>query len=227
MNKIVHSSEPVTLVGGGPTPESDLLRLHQLAPRMVAADGGAAHVLAAGFMPEAVIGDMDSLPEGITETVDAKRFFHVTEQDSTDFEKCLMRVQAPLILGAGLLGGEMAHHLAALHGLLRFADQRCVLLGGGEIVFLCPPVLDLDLPAGTPLSLFPMAPVKARASGLEWSFDALELAPGRRIGTSNRVAGPARVSMPEAGVLCILPDDALDHVVTRLVAQPDSWPARG
>jgi len=39
-------------------------------------------------MPEAVIGDFDSIPQNVRAALPDSVLYHVTEQDSTDFEKC-------------------------------------------------------------------------------------------------------------------------------------------
>ncbi|UYV37753.1 hypothetical protein N4R57_01135 [Rhodobacteraceae bacterium D3-12] len=75
------------------------------APRIVAADGAAQEVLRHGFMPEAVIGDFDSLSEASKRRISQDRLHEISEQDSTDFEKCLSRIEAPLVLGVGFEGG--------------------------------------------------------------------------------------------------------------------------
>ncbi|MEM9579191.1 MAG: thiamine diphosphokinase [Pseudomonadota bacterium] len=224
--RIVHATEPLGLVGGAPVADDAVAALKTRVSRVVAADGGAEALLRSGWMPEAVIGDMDSLPSAAREVLADHLLHEVEEQDSTDFEKCLMRVTAPLILALGFRGGRLDHELAALHGLMRFADQRCMLIGPDDVVFLCPPSLKLDLPAGTPLSLFPLAPVTGRATGLQWSFEQLDFAPGFRVGTSNRIEGVVDLRMSAPAMLCILPNTCLDEAVTQLAAQPGSWPAR-
>lgn len=227
IDKIVHASEPIALFGGADVSESLRDALLAQAKQVVAADGGARHVMDAGRMPDMVIGDMDSLAPQTQEALGAHRLHRVAEQDSTDFEKCLMRIEAPLVLAAGFRGGRLDHDLAAMHALVRFAAQRCILLSQTEFVFLCPPSMMLDLPKGTPLSLFPFGPVTGNSRGLEWSFESLDYAPGGRIGTSNRVAGPVLIEMNAPVMLCILPRSVLDAVVTQLARQPDAtWPSR-
>lgn len=225
ISKIVHKLEPITLVGGGDVSDPAFEQALQHAPSLVAADGGAQAILQRGKMPEAVIGDMDSLSGDLKASLSKSLLHEVTEQDSTDFEKCLMRIAAPLIIGIGFLGGRIDHQLAAFHALVRFPNQPCVLLGDEELVFLCPPKLDLPLVAGTPVSLFPMQAVTAQGLGLTWSFEQLDLAPGVRIGTSNRAEGAISLSATEAALLCILPAECLEAVVTALRAQRDLWPA--
>jgi thiamine pyrophosphokinase len=225
-DKIVHKLEPITLVGGSNLEKVVFDRAIVHAPTLVAADGGAAHALRFGKVPEAVIGDMDSLSSELKASLHGGTVHEIEEQDSTDLEKCLMRIDAPLILGVGFLGGRLDHQLAAFHGLMRFAHQRCVLLGDAEVVFLCPPQLSLPLATETRVSLFPLAEVTGSADGLKWSFPTLDFAPGARIGTSNIATGPARIEMSTPAMLCILPSECFEIVVKALVEQSGSWPVR-
>lgn len=225
MSKIVIKMEPVTLVGGADVNRSALNRAIVHAPSMVAADGGAAHILDQNLLPDAVIGDMDSLSDDLKARLPADSFYAIDEQDSTDFEKCLMRISAPLVLGLGFLGGRLDHQLAAFHGLMRFAEQRCILLGDEEVVFLCPPQLRLTFTERTPLSLFPLAPVTGDATGLHWSFEQLAFAPGQRIGTSNFANGDVHLTMSAPAMLCILPARCFEDVIAALMEQSGSWPA--
>ena len=101
---IVHSSEAVTLVGGGPVSAPALARALAFAPRIVAADGGADRLLRLGQRPEAVIGDMDSISPAAQAAL-AGRLFPIPEQASTDFDKALRSIAAPFVLGLGFSGG--------------------------------------------------------------------------------------------------------------------------
>lgn len=210
---IVHDSRPVTLVGGGKVKKSLLRAAIVHAPELVAADGAARVVLEHGLLPRAVIGDFDSITSATRAALPDDRLHVFDDQDSTDFEKCLEQIAAPLIIGVGFLGGRMDHQLAVLHGLMRFADRPCLLLGKRDLVFLAPPELRLDLPVGSRFSLFPMTDVRARSQGLRWPLDGIGFAPGRRIGTSNEVSGPVRVEVDRPGMIVILPAGRLATVV--------------
>lgn len=86
-----------------------------------------------------------------------------------------------------------------------------------RIVFLCPPVLRLNLPVGTRLSLFPMGAVSGVSDGLQWPIDGIAFAPGRAIGTSNRVAAPEqRIEVDQPAMLVILPKQHLPAAVSAL-----------
>lgn len=223
--KIVHSQSPVLLVGGGECAEDALTNAMKVSQTIVAADGGAAEVLARGYMPDSVIGDMDSLDAGLQARLASGVLMHIAEQDSTDFDKCLRHIEAPLVEAHGFLGARVDHQLAAFTVLVRRADRRCVLVGTHDVVFVAPPKLMLDLPIGMRFSLFPMAGLTGRSEGLRWPIDGIEFSPDGRIGTSNEVTGPVTLEMDGRGMLVILPPEALPQVTVALSQSAARWPA--
>lgn len=231
LKAVLESDRPVALLGGGAIGESVAARILALSGPVAAADGGAEFLLARGLMPAAVIGDMDSLPPARIASLAPGVLHRVAEQESTDFEKCLTRIAAPLVLGTGFLGARVDHMLAALSVLVRYAHRRCLLASEEDVLFLCPPELRLDRPVGERLSLYPLAPVSGRSEGLEWPIDGLDFAPDGRVGTSNRVSGPLRLSFDAPGMVAILPVEALEEVTQALLDCPAHWtesrPARG
>jgi thiamine pyrophosphokinase len=202
----------VTLVGGGPVAPADLAAALALAPEAVAADGGGDHALPPGHAFRAVIGDMDSLRgrEGLA----GVPVHAIPEQETTDLEKCLYSVEAPLFIGLGFLGGRIDHHLAAMNALAKHPGRAVVLVGGGELCFLCPPALALELAPGTPVSLFPMGAVTGVLSeGLRWPVEGLAFRPDGRIGTSNAaLGGRLRIGFDAPRMLVVLPSDLLGPV---------------
>ncbi|WP_270729544.1 thiamine diphosphokinase [Shimia sp. Alg240-R146] len=225
MTGIVKSAEPMTLVGAGSLTKLDVMQATNLAPGVVAADGGAAHCVSFGLDPEAVIGDFDSLSDDVRRAIPAAKLHQITEQETTDFDKTLRSVDAPLVVGIGFGGARVDHHLAAFNTLVRQADRRCVLLGGEDVVFAAPPELTLRVAAGTRVSLFPMARVTGRSEGLLWPIDGLVLAPDGRVGTSNTANGDVWLRMEAPGMLVILPRDSLAEAVRALLAVDATWPA--
>lgn len=210
-------SEPVTLLGGGELTAATVSELMTLAPNLVACDGAAESALALGLIPLRVVGDMDSLTPQTRARLDPATILEIAEQETTDFDKALRSTEAPLILGAGFMGGRLDHELACYNALVRQPKKRCILVGEYDICFHVDEVLRLDLPAGTRVSLFPMAPVVMRAEGLVWSFEALKLAPWGRVGTSNEaLGGPLEISTDAPGLLAILPRAALRAAMAAL-----------
>lgn len=212
-NAVVESHHGVTLVGGGPVSRAALALALAHAPRLVAADGGADRALRLGHVPEAVIGDMDSLSD-VAKSRLSGRLHPVLEQDTTDFDKALRLIRAPFVLGLGFAGARMDHGLAVLNSLARHAGRRCLILTGQDVAFVAPARLDLSLPVGSRLSLFPLTPMRGQSDGLRWPIDAVRFAPDGQIGTSNQVAAPqVRLRFGPGAMLVILPRARLGAVL--------------
>lgn len=197
------------------TPE-DLQKALTLAPICVAADGGAAQAVAAGVIPQAVIGDMDSLGEDVQMQLPQDRLHRIDEQDSTDFDKALRHVAAPVVIGVGFCGGRIDHQLAAFHTLLARAERPCILLAGAEIVFLAPRHVVMDCGAGDVVSLFPLVEMRMQSTGLEWPVDEVRFNPADTIGTSNRAVGRAELRTDVPGMLVIAPAALLAQVAGQM-----------
>lgn len=221
---IVQSQDGVTLVGGGPVSRRDLTLAGSRAPQMVAVDGGADRLLAAGIMPEAVIGDFDSLSAHARQSIPQERQFYIAEQESTDFDKALRSVSAPFVLALGVWGARMDHGFAALNVLVRHRGGPCIVIGPKDVVFAAPPDLTLSLRPGDPLSLFPLADVSGHSHGLRWPIAGLNLSPMGRVGTSNEVSQPeVRLNFDRPGMLVILPRARIDAAISALVPK---WSGR-
>lgn len=195
-----------------------------LAPQVVAADGGADAALDHGVMPAAVIGDFDSISAAARTALPEGRLHPIDEQDSTDFDKCLRNIRAPLVIGIGFSGDRLDHALAAYNTLVRQPWRRCILLGAEELVFLAPPSVSLDLDPGTRVSLFPMGAVEGVSDGLEWPINGLNFSPDGRVGTSNLSTGTVHMSMTSPKMLVILPEHTLEAVVRSLLGTTALWP---
>lgn len=218
---IVQSDRGVTLAGGGPFGRRDLALCLARAPVAVAADGGADGLLRLGVMPQAVIGDFDSLSAAARAAIPNARQHKVDEQVTTDFDKALRSVAAPFVLALGFAGARLDHGLAAMNTLVTRAESRCILVGPKDVAFAAPDVLELDLVPGEPLSLFPMGPVTGKSLGLEWPIDGIDFAPAGMIGTSNRVvARRVRLDFDGPGMLVILPRRRLDAAIRALQSAP-------
>ncbi len=214
--RIVQTRTFLTLLGGGSTQFRHVNQALSLAPILVAADGGANTALAHGKVPDAVIGDLDSIEDKTRAKIPADRIHYIADQDSTDFEKCLARIEARAILALGFTGARLDHTLAACSVLTRFPDTPVILFGEEDICFLAPERLEIDLPKGTVFSIFPMVPVRGKSMGLRYPIDGLELSPIDRVGTSNEVTGPVTLELPGRNTLIMLPHDALEPALAAL-----------
>ena len=100
---VISDNDIIILVGNG---ACDLTQLSKSPKgKVIAVDGGLRHVLKAGLTPNAVIGDMDSVE--LSELQAAGRnvaVYKSDDQDTTDFEKALLAIEAPVCLAYGFLG---------------------------------------------------------------------------------------------------------------------------
>lgn len=220
---IVKSQSTVTLIGGARLDEKAFTRARRLGPTVVAADGGADTALSFDITPEAVIGDFDSISDAARAVLSPQNLHHIPEQESTDFDKCLRNIEAPLVISVGFSGDRLDHQLACYNTLVRHPDRPCVILGPEELVFLCPPSLRLDLAEGTPASLFPMGAVEGVSDGLLWPIGGVNFAPDGAIGTSNTATGPLELAVTSPKMLMILPEYTFETVVPALLSNRARW----
>lgn len=220
IDAIVQSEAPVTILGGAAFSERTLALCLSHAPLLVAADGAARAAIALGHVPAAVIGDLDSLDPETEARLPAATIHRIAEQETTDFDKALRSIAAPLVLAAGFTGRRLDHELAVYNALVRHAARPCIVVGEEDICFHAPPRLDLELETGTRVSLFPLAPVTGESEGLAWPIAGLDFDPAGRIGTSNTATGPVRLGFNGPGMLVILPRPALAAAVRALAGAP-------
>ena len=185
---------PVVLVGGGRLDEAQLKALGGAWP-VAAADGGADAAARAGLKPVLVAGDFDSISS--PQLFSGSRVVEVPDQDRTDFAKALDLIEAPLVIGLGLLGKRLDHTLAATNTLSRAGGRPVVLLDKRDAVLFSRGAVAMDLEPGDRVSVWPLQGQSfAGSKGLVWPLDGLHLEPAALTGTSNRVAeGDGRVEI--------------------------------
>ncbi|MDB5613246.1 MAG: hypothetical protein JWQ22_899 [Devosia sp.] len=181
---------PLAIVGGGAVDANLLVELAERGVVLVGADGGGDAIGAAGLVPAAIIGDLDSLSdragwEARTQVI------HISEQITTDFQKALYSTRALVTLALGMTGKRLDHTLAALSAVLQFAPTRKLLLVD-EVDVALAVVGSIRFNAGLRerVSIHPMLPISFKHStGLFYPMDGLTLEPGGLIGTSNEGTG--------------------------------------
>ena len=216
-------SDILVIVGGG---EVDVALLEQLShegARLVGADGGADAIMAAGLVPDAIIGDMDSVsdPEGWPEPV---RVIHIGEQITTDFEKCLYSTRAPITIALGMTGRRFDHTLSAISAATRFARERHIILADEHDVALAiSGPFHFRVERGERVSVYPLAPIRFLSSkGLLYPLDGLHLEQGGLIGTSNEAVEGAVDIVPEGDTpwLLVVEKSHLSALTAALREQP-------
>lgn len=202
---------PVLLVGGAGVDEATLRSDTFSHWPIIAADGGANALREFDILPTAVIGDLDSLTDHEYWQANT-RVVEISEQDTTDFEKCLYSVNAPLLVAIGFTGRRFDHTLVSLHLLQKYTPAvNLVLLTGQDVCFAACGNLQLQLPVGSRFSLYPLSrSVFISSVGLEYPLDGLVLEQGQLIGTSNRVTEAAlTIEADSDGVYAVITERQL------------------
>lgn len=186
----------------------------QEATVIVAADGGAGHLLALGFRPELVIGDLDSFPAGQQPHLEAAgtRFIIAPRaKDETDLELALLYLadhyQEEIAVLASL-GGRLDQTLANLmllaHPKLRSRPVR--LLTPFQTAWLITHFSQIEGEIGDLLSLIPFADkvVVTATTGLQWPLHQETLYFGPARGISNVLTqNKATITIQSGFLLCV------------------------
>jgi thiamine pyrophosphokinase len=208
----------IVIVAGGTAANPDAWEpwLAQ-ADQLIAADGGAAYALAAGHVPDIVVGDLDSLNPQDRHHLEARgvRFeVHPRAKDETDLELalgCAVAQEAGEITILGALGGRLDHTLGNLLLLTdaRWAGARLRLVGEGVLVLAVRSGGEARI-EGEPGDLVSLLPLGGDApgvhtEGLAWQLDGDTLVFGHTRGVSNQLTAPvARVWLEEKGSVVLV-----------------------
>lgn len=204
---IVSNDRPVCFVGGASIAENAISAVFSHVAAFIGVDGGANHLLAAGVTPAAVIGDLDSLSAQARATF-AQQLCQVTEQSTTDFEKALSRVSAPLVLALGFTGGRLDHALSVLNVIARHNDRAVILIDENDVSFVAPLGLTaFEAEKNLRVSIMPLAEATVTVTGLQWPFaktamrlDGFTSPSNAAVGgiVSIETDGPLLVTLPRA-----------------------------
>ena len=205
-------NKALILCNGDPPPRMLLHQLWHETDYRVAADGGANQLHNQNLVPDAVVGDFDSLQPEVRKKLPNSKLFHVKEQNTNDADKavrhCLKRGFAEIhILGAE--GGRNDQFLSSLEILLKYSLQaHRILLSQLERMEFIFDSWEEDLPIGTTLSLLPLfgGAQGVVTKGLAYSLKNNELVPGELpSGVSNLVvASPVSVTIQKGQLLLIV-----------------------
>lgn len=82
-------SSKTIILADGSFPEHEIpLGYLKNAERIICCDGSAEQLLKAGMVPDAIVGDLDTLPAGIAERF-SDRIYRSTEQETNDLTKAV------------------------------------------------------------------------------------------------------------------------------------------
>lgn len=164
---------------------------HKSAELFIAADGGGNSARQMGFLPDIVIGDLDSFKR---QPGDDFEVIKDPDQETNDLEKALSLAAERSVTRAvvmGVTGQRIDQTLKNLSALKKFHDRFASLHfedDYGRIFLLDSPYTEA-FPVGTLISLFPLSGRVEGIStrGLKYALEDEALENGIRDGSSNRV----------------------------------------
>jgi thiamine pyrophosphokinase len=184
---------------------------------IIATDGGAVHCRTLGVTPDLLVGDMDSIPEGLLTELEAQgveilRF--PPRKDQTDLELAIeLAIERGaddiVILAALGLRWDMSIAAVMLLASPRFAGVSLVLRDGATDILRLRGGQQLEI-AGKPgdrLSIIPLGgpAVGVGLGGLAYPLSDQDIPLGSTLGVSNVLTrSPARVKLRQGQLLCIV-----------------------
>ncbi|HVL88466.1 MAG TPA: thiamine diphosphokinase [Candidatus Thermoplasmatota archaeon] len=202
----------VGLVLHGDAPGERELRLLDACDVLVCADGGANGLVAAGRIPDWIVGDFDSIDPAVLEKCRGANLVELPRRkDFTDGEAALkkaLELSPRRLLIAGAHGGSTAHFLANV-ALLRRAQASGVetlMVGAGETLRFVPAPGRLPLPPrGARFHLLPEAGgATVTLQGTAYDIERQPLAWGSSRGLSNRVERDGALLSVHEGVVLLV-----------------------
>lgn len=181
---------------------------------LIAADGGARHLLRMGLHPQVLVGDLDSLTAGEVAQMEAggtRVLRYPTDKDWTDLELALryaVQLHCQKVVLVAALGGRLDQTLGNISLLAdpAYASIDLALDDGLEEVRLVGERFEIHGEPGDIVSLLPLDEQVegVRTQGLRWALNDETLYRGQTRGISNEMLGSiAGVQVAHGTLLCI------------------------
>ena len=211
----------IVIFANGELPDLEAARtLLEADDYLIAADGGANHLMKMGILPEVLIGDLDSVEEDTLfelTSAEIKIEQYSEDKDETDIELALryaVELHPSAILIVGALGGRLDQTLANLSVLTDplLSEMDIRLDDGVEQAFFCRASagkgkqVQVQGRSGDTVSLIPWhSPVDGvTTEGLRWPLYGETLYPDKSRGVSNAMLGESASVKIEKGLLLII-----------------------
>jgi thiamine pyrophosphokinase len=194
-------------------------RLLQPNDFIICADGGTLHALALGLLPNVIIGDLDSLPDGFqpSSQTEVIRFSH--DKNETDLELAIqyaltLKVDEIVIVAA--LGGRFDQTLGNISLLSdsRLAASNMQINDGVEEIFFCRSQTIVKGRSGDIVSLIPWGgEVRGVVTeNLKWPLRSETLYPYKTRGISNEMLGETASVKIKSGLLLVVHKFNLEYI---------------
>ena len=185
---------------------------------IICADGGARHLRRLGFIPDIIVGDLDSIGEKELKyyrenNVDIRKY--PTEKDETDTQLAIrtaMGLPVNEIVLLGAIGSRMDHTLANLYLLQSIVEKnyKACIINERNTIYLIDKRIELEGEKGTLISLLPFSDqvTGITTKGLYYALNDDNMHKDNPYGVSNRfVEDSISISIDSGFLLVILSVD--------------------
>ena len=205
-------NKALIVCNGNPPPKSLLSKLWEKTTYRVAADGGANMLLKSKYVPDAVVGDFDSLDPKTRKQMPNSKFLHIPEQDTNDADKAVrhcLKLGFKEIHFLGADGGRQDQFLSGLEILFKYSEQaRLISWTQLERLEFINQIWEENIAPGTTLSLLPVfgGAQGIVTKGLKYALNNQDLMPGKSpSGVSNLVvSNPVSVNIKKGTLLLLV-----------------------
>jgi thiamine pyrophosphokinase len=206
-------------LNGAPDSERLIRAVADRADFVVAADGGARYALAAGIVPDLIVGDMDSLGEDLAQEIEgrgAELERHPVRKDKMDGHLAVLAARERGATAADFAcaaGGKFGALFAVPHILLaaeRMGLRSTVVAHWGRVFVLEDDSRTVEGAAGDSVSVFPLSgpAMGVTIEGMSYQLKSAVLQPGDTLGFHNELVGrEAKVSVLN-GTLLVVQENA-------------------
>ena len=202
-------------LNGAPDSERLIQAVSGRADFVVAADGGARYALAAGIVPDLIVGDMDSLGEDLAQEIErrgAELERHPVRKDKMDGHLAVLAARERGATAAEFVcaAGERVGAVFALPHILLAAERlglrSSAVADWGRMFVVETGSRTVEGAVGDSVSVFPLAgqATGVTLEGMGYPLTNATLEPGDTLGFHNElVGGQAKVSV-EGGTLLVV-----------------------
>jgi thiamine pyrophosphokinase len=202
-------------LNGAPDSEGLIQAVADHADFVVAADGGARYALAAGIVPDLIVGDMDSLGEDLAREIGRRGAGlerHPVRKDKMDGHLAVLAARERGATAAEFvcaLGGKPGAIFALPHILLaaeRLGLRSSAVAEWGRMFVVETGSRDVEGAVGDSVSVFPLAgpTTGVTLEGMGYPLTNAALEPGDTLGFHNElVGGEAKVSVDGGALLVV------------------------
>lgn len=186
--------------------------------KIIAADGAAIKLFNIDIIPDFVVGDLDSFCKSEkSKEFPLDRIIHIADQDTNDFEKCLifsMNNNINKIMIVGFHGGLLEHTLNNWSVLMKYYKYIPVLFVYDEHRFIIPicNTVVIETYINEIISLIPQPQVVLTTHNLEWELNNEVLELGIREGARNVAKANQCSLIIHSGELLYFCDDKLPMI---------------